>query len=45
MAEPKQIKRVICDIPISLLLDEEKLRRKRDFIRSVAKLQNPVLKG
>lgn len=41
MAEPKQIKRVICDIPISLLSDEEKLRRKRDFITAAGKPKKP----
>jgi hypothetical protein len=41
MAEPKQLKRVICDIPISLLPDEEKLRRKRDFTTAAGKPKKP----
>ena len=41
MAEPKQIKRIICDIPISLLSDEEKLRRGREFITAASKPKKP----
>ena len=37
MAELRQIKRVICDLPITLLSDEEKLRRKQDFITADGK--------
>lgn len=41
MADPKQIRRVICDIPISLLSDEEKLRRRRDFVTAAGKPKKP----
>lgn len=41
MAEPKQIKRLICDIPITLLSDEEKLRRKGSFLTTTGKPKKP----